>query len=484
MPGVICGSIKTTGRIGDCCITLVDPVGKDVDVNCLVGFRVFKLLEWRSMIRTVCFPIAAASLLAFLPFPALAQTPSKLLTLEDCIRLAQAAPSIASVARLEGEIARFGLDQARASFLPRTRLENGFTYNSPQQGNSTIQSFLALNGVREYASLLTTSQELDTSGRLRAELARARAERDVANVGVLLSQRDLKRAVTAAYYRLLLTRHLVQALRESLAEAENFEKRTKLLLESGEAARADVAKASAQVAFLRQSLDAAELEAKIANHGLASFWTAAVGESLPIVDVFEQPLPPSEAESLPSGPAPGPAPFLKRPEFDLLEARRQGFLADARRARAGLLPQASLTFQYGIDSLAVRIRNRGYAAFVLLDIPVFDWLKTLNASRQLRVRAQQVEANRAIAERAFSRDYQDARAGVRQFLDQVSITAEQMKLAEEDLRLSRVRYEGGEGSALDVVTAHGRLAQARANYFNSIANYLNAKADLEVASGR
>jgi outer membrane protein TolC len=473
-----------TGRIGDGWITVVEPVTMRLASKIPAGCRVSELLEWTRMIRTIFFPTAAASLLVLFSLPALAQAPARLLTLNDCIRLAQSAPSISTVARLEGQIARFGWEQARASFLPRTRFENGVTYNSPQPGNSASQSFVALNGVREYASLVTTSQELDTSGRLRAELARARAARDLANAGLVLSERDLKRVVTAAYYRLLLARHLAQALRESLAEAENFEKRTRLLLESGEAARADVAKASAQVAFLRQSLETAELEATIANHGLAAFWTAQVSEPLPIVDVFEQPLPAPEPEPAPGGLPSARAPFLKRPEFDVLEAQRQGLLADSRRARAGLLPQASLTFQYGLDSLAVRIRNRGYAAFLNLDVPVFDWLKTLNLSRQLRVRAQQVETNRAIAERAFSRDYQDAQARVRQFLAQISITAEQIKLVEEDLRLSRVRYEGGEGLALDVVTAQSRLAQARANYFNSIANYLNAKADLEVASGR
>jgi outer membrane protein TolC len=45
-----------------------------------------------------------------------------------------------------------------------------------------------------------------------------------------------------------------------------------------------------------------------------------------------------------------------------------------------------------------------------------------------------------------------------------------VKLSKDNLRLSRVRYEGGEGVALDVVAAQGQLAQARANYFTAKAN--------------
>ena len=47
-----------------------------------------------------------------------------------------------------------------------------------------------------------------------------------------------------------------------------------------------------------------------------------------------------------------------------------------------------------------------------------------------------------------------------------------------------MRYEGGEGLALDVVAAQNQLAQARTNYYTAVAGYLNAKADLEVATGR
>jgi hypothetical protein len=34
------------------------------------------------------------------------------------------------------------------------------------------------------------------------------------------------------------------------------------------------------------------------------------------------------------------------------------------------------------------------------------------------------------------------------------------------------------------VVAQSQLAQARANYYSSIANYMNARLDLEVAAGR
>jgi outer membrane protein TolC len=203
-----------------------------------------------------------------------------------------------------------------------------------------------------------------------------------------------------------------------------------------------------------------------------------VAAPLSLADVFDDTPPPPDAEPATA------SPFLHRFEFNLLDAQRRSFQADARAARAALFPQLNLAFQYGIDSDALRIRDRGYAAFFNLNIPVFDWMKARAATRQFQIRAAQVTSSRAISERLFSRDYQSALARVRQFYEQISLSRNQASLAAQDLKLSRIRYEGGEGSALDVVTSQAQAAQARANYYTTVANYWNARADLEVAAGR
>ncbi len=409
---------------------------------------------------------------------AAAQTPAAL-TLDDCIRLALQAPSSVTIARQDAEIARAGVRAARAGFLPRSEIANGFTYNSPSLTRADEFSFIALNGTREYLSQLAATEEFDTSGRLRAALARAHANRDAATASLAMTTRDLKRAVTAAYYQLLLARRLVKVNQDSLDEARDFEKRTRLLSQNGEASEADVVKAAAQVAFLEQSQRVAELDATTASHALASFWTESTSAPLNVEEVLENPVPPPEEPQTAA-----PADFLRRPEFSFLDAQRRGFLADARQSRAQLFPQLSAMFAYGIDAQRVSIRERGYAAFVNLNIPVFDWFRARNEERQSRLRADQVGTNRAIAQRTFSKEYQDALARVRMIYEQIALTASQVDLSRSNLKMSRLRYEGGEGPALDVVAAVTQLTQAQSNHFAAIAAYLNARADLEVASGR
>jgi outer membrane protein len=403
---------------------------------------------------------------------------SHALTLQDCIRLAESAPSTVSIARQEREIAEREVAKARAGYLPQSHLANGFTYNSPLIYDRSVFSLLPYNGIREYAFLFNASQEIDTSGRMRAEMSKARISGEIADANLALSQRDLRRAVTASYYQALLTQRIVQIAQDALAEAQSFERRAQLLFKAGEAAQADVIKASAQTAALQQALSAAQLDGKLAQQDLASFWTRDVAQPLTLADILDNPAQAPEGDDTKS------AFYLKRREFSLFDAQRRGFQADAKRARSELLPQLGLNFQYGIDSTAVRIHDRGYAAFFSLTIPIFDWNKARSAIAQARIKEQQVENAREISERAFSKERQRALARTQQLFEQISLTQRQIKLAEEDLRLSKIRYDGGEGSALDVVTAQNQLAQARSNHYTTTANYLNAKADLEVASGK
>ncbi|MEP7362712.1 MAG: TolC family protein [Acidobacteriota bacterium] len=405
-------------------------------------------------------------------------TPGSVLTLEDCIRKALAVPSAVSIARMDRSIADKDHSIARAGLLPQASANFDVLYTSPSRVNPDTFAFIPANAIREYVGLGRIFQEIDTSGRIRAEIARARANQRAAQASTGIAERDLKHAVGLAYYRLLLARRLVEAIRSSLQESESFEQRVKRLEAGGEAARADVVKASAQVAILRQTLTSAELAATLANQDLAAFWTADVDPVLAIRDVFDEPV--SETAAAPNS----PTNYLRRFEFSLLDAQRSGFQADAKRTKALLLPQLSMNFTYGLDSYRVEWQHRGYAAVASVTLPVFDWFRTMNASKQFTLRAQQVAETRSIAERRYSQEYSAAMARVNRIREQIVQAKEQMALAEEDFKLSRIRYEGGEGAAVDVVVAQGQLVQARSGYYTSVASYLGAKLDLEVAAGR
>lgn len=425
--------------------------------------------------------LIAALLVAAWVSTAPAQAPP--LTLEDCVRLALEAPSAATVAEREEAIAGERRTAARSELLPQFGLSGGYNYNSPLSNGANPFSFVAANGVREYLATADMSWSLDLSGRLRAGLSLARSLRDVAGANAAIARRDIRRAVGVAFYDVLVSRRVAGLEEQSLEEAREFERLTGARYRQGEASRADVLKASAQRAQFEQRLSQARLDARLANQILASFWTADVDSELPLADTLDAPPAPS-VEALEGDLQQARSALESRPEMARLTALGRSAEAQQHIARAGLKPQADLVLQYGLDANQLRADQRGYAAYVSLRVPVFDWFRSRSGVREARYRREQVDFQRASAERALTREYLAARSRVESWHERIPMARGERDAARENLRLVRLLYEGGEGPAADVVLAQTQAAQAGRAYYSAAAQYQRALADFELAAGR
>ena len=419
-------------------------------------------------------------------FSALGGSPARAqqqaLTLDDCVRLALEAPSSVQAVDREQAVARERQTAARSEMLPQFGLNAGYVYNSPLRNGPNPFSFVARNGLREYLAIADASWTLDLSGRLRAGLALARAGRDIAVADLEVARRDLRRAVAVAYYDLLLARRLVVLEESSLDEVREFERRVRARQQQGEASRADLLKASAQRSQFERRLSRSRLNARLANQILASFWTTDADRDLPVEDVLDSaPTPPAEALEQGSGEA--AAALERRPELERLAAFGRSLDAQRKIARAGLKPQADVVFQYGLDANQVRGDQRGYAAYVNLNIPVFDWFRTRSEVRAARFQREQVDFERASAERAFTREYLAAHSRVQSSQERISMAESEFGDARENLRLVRLLYENGEGSALDVVLSQEHVTTAGGGFYAALAEYHRARVDYQAAAG-
>ena len=59
-----------------------------------------------------------------------------------------------------------------------------------------------------------------------------------------------------------------------------------------------------------------------------------------------------------------------------------------------------------------------------------------------------------------------------------------MDLAKEVLRVSKIKYQQGVGSNMEVVNAESDLKQAQNNYFSALYDVLIAKVDLDKSQGK
>lgn len=121
---------------------------------------------------------------------------------------------------------------------------------------------------------------------------------------------------------------------------------------------------------------------------------------------------------------------------------------------------------------------------VSLNVPIFSGL-----SRHYRVQKEKLNALKI--ENGFSTLKQgidlEIKSGITMYnnsLKSLDTQSSNMKLADKIARVTKVKYQEGVGSSLEVVDAEGSLREAQINYYNALYDALVSRVDLMKAYGK
>jgi outer membrane protein TolC len=163
--------------------------------------------------------------------------------------------------------------------------------------------------------------------------------------------------------------------------------------------------------------------------------------------------------------------------------------AEVFAARAAYLPDVGLNFTYGIDApqFALNgpegVKNLGYSASVTLDIPVWDWLSTQHKVKQSEIRRDAVRVALTATQRRLIADLEEFYAEATAAHDQLASLDLSAQTAAESLRLTKLRYTGGEATVLEVVDAQNALTLAENAREDGAVRYQIALANLQTLTG-
>ena len=158
-------------------------------------------------------------------------------------------------------------------------------------------------------------------------------------------------------------------------------------------------------------------------------------------------------------------------------------------ARFGYLPSLSVDMFYGIDANQFAKRapdgtqNLGYAGTATLNIPVWNWGATQSKVRQAELLRHQAQVELSAAQRQAIADLQSFFGEAKLAYEQLQLLKQTAELAEQSLRLTTLRYQAGEASALEVVDAQNTLTAAGNSYHDGEARYHLALANLQTLTG-
>ena len=158
-------------------------------------------------------------------------------------------------------------------------------------------------------------------------------------------------------------------------------------------------------------------------------------------------------------------------------------------ARAGHLPSLTLDMFYGIDAnqFATEDRNGfrylGYAGAATLNIPIFSWGATQSKVKQAELQRHQAQVELSAAQRQALADFEAFYAEADTARGQLDTLRNSATLAAESLRLTTLRYQAGEATALEVVDAQNTLTAANTAQSDGEARYHLAIANLQTLTG-
>jgi outer membrane protein TolC len=376
-------------------------------------------------------------------------------------------------------LAREDRVQARAALLPGVNYNNSFIYT---QGNgSAAGRFVANNGVHEYISQGVAHEALGFGS--FADYQRARAAQAVAKAKAEVAARGLVVTVVQSFYGLLTAQDKTLNIARANDEAQHFLELGKKLEVGGEVAHSDVIKAQIQANDAQRQLQDTKLAEQNARLSLAVLLFPNFFQDFALVNDL------SAAPALPSMAQVEEMARNNNPELRAAFASLEVANKEVTVARAGHLPSLSVDMFYGIDANQFAtedrngFRNLGYSGAATLNIPIFNWGATQSKVKQAELQRHQAQVELSAAQRQALADMQSFYAEAETARSQLDTLRNSADLAAESLRLTNLRYQAGEATALEVVDAQNTLTLARNAFHDGEARYHLAIANLQTLTG-
>jgi outer membrane protein len=468
----------------------------------LKAFREFSArpIEIKELFRIFTLSTAPArgSILAILLFRAtvaVAQTPSLTIDLREALERAQKYGLQIQVADIAAQLAKEDRAQAKAATLPTLSALNQFIYT---EGNGTPSGvFVANDGVHVYNEQAVVHEELLSLVR-RGELRLASAAQAVAKAKIDVAARGLKTTVVQDYYAIALSQRKLTNVQQAHEEARQFVEISHKLESGGEVARADVIKAQLQLQARDRELQDATAAVQKAKISLAVLIFSTLRTDYSVVDDLANPATLPSVPEL-AGQANATSPDLKAARASVTEAK-----LGVTVARYAYLPSFGLDFWYGIDANQFaansaetqatgrstlpnyQVSNRqnlGYSAAATLTVPIWNWGSIHSKVKQANLRERQADFEFQAAKRQLDADIASEYSEAQTAFSQIDSLHSSSSLSDESLRLTLLRYQAGEATALEVVDAQTTANAARNAYDDGLARYRLALSALQTLMG-
>lgn len=427
-------------------------------------------------------------------FPAKAQQKDTVatFTLQQAIEYAQKHHSGILNAEIDEQIAKNTVKQTIGIGLPQL------------SGNATFQDYIKVPtslipgevfgqpgtqipvqfGVKYNSSIGLELSQLVFDGTYLVGLKASQTYKELSVKNTKRTRIETAVAVTKAYYSVLVSNEQLGLIDANLDRLNKTLNDTEQLFKNGYAEKIDVDR----LTVLKNNL-VTERENVIRllalNKDLLKFQMGmTIGSDLRLTDqistvsVYDNTLLASDSTA-----------YRKRIEYSLIETQKRLNELDVKRYKSAFLPSlvafgsASNSFQSNSFGSLYDTRFPTTIVGLKLSVPIISGGQKTYQLRNAKLAALKTENDLYNLKNTLNLDIRQAQTTYKNGQQSLENQRRNMELAKEVLRVTKIKYEQGVGSSLEVTTAETSLKEAQNNYIGALYDMLINKVNLDKALG-
>lgn len=445
--------------------------------------------------KTLYQNLVIAVFIVFFPAILVAQVPSgSEFSLQQVIEYALKNQVDIKNAQLDAEIARARTNELIAVGLPQVNgtadmnkyLEIPTQFVPAEFFNGEPGSYAPVQFGQPYtASAGINASQLLFDGSYLIGLKASKTYVELARKGLTRTRIETAVDVSKAYYYVLVVKERAKQLTVDLSRLRKLRDDTKALFDNGFVEKIDADRIALSYNLVESALS--QTQRLVTNsYNLLKFQmgmdlnsSITLTENIASINFDAAAIPVDSVNS------------KSRIEYEILETQYKLAGYDLKRYKTARWP--SLRAFGNLSANASRNEfnffESGYRWYpssvigVSLSVPIFGGYKIGFQVKQARLNQQKVENSFYTLEQGIKLEHENALNTFQSNIDKLETQDENRNLAREIARISKIKYDQGVGSNLEVIDAESSLREAEANYYVALLETIISKIDLDKALG-
>lgn len=307
-----------------------------------------------------------------------------------------------------------------------------------------------------------------------------------AEQNVAVTQEQIKANVYKVYYQLVVGRNQVKLIDANIGRAEKLLHDTKELFKNGFQEKLDVDKVNVGLSNLKTDRTKVENQLQTGNLALKYLMGMPVKDQLILTDSL------SDADLKANLISDGSFRYDDRIEYQLQQTIEKLNEYNIKRYKVSYYPALTLTGGYNRNAQRNKFNffKTGEPWFstsyfgIGLAVPIFDGFAKDARIRQAKLQLQQTQNNIVNLKNSIDNDLLTSKVQIGNALISMDEQKKNMALSEQVYNQTKLKYEQGLGSNLEVTNAETDMITAQNNYFSAVYDAIIARIDYLKAIGK